>query len=183
MAAGDPSILAAMDGRETMTAAKINGTVPVRDEPTVFFFVIFGLVYEALASSSAEATSVTSRQPTIIAALQALKSLVKPEYAGKALLEPTTFDEFISLCYRMAMTETATIQVHLIEVLAALASNQDQRSKAAGNLRYHTSLIYSIGLTIRVLVITISPPLLLRLTVFEFVLMCFDTLSLARVVR
>lgn len=132
MQAKEPSMLAAMDGLESGEKVKTNGPSTVRDEPTVFFFIIFGLVYEALVTSSADSTLTTAtRQPAVIAALQALKSLVKPEYSGKALLEPTTFDEFISLCYRMAMTETAAIQVHLVEMLAALSSSQDQRAKAA----------------------------------------------------
>jgi HEAT repeat-containing protein 5 len=135
MQAGDPTILASMDGRESSTASKNTAPATVRDEPTVFFFVIFGLIYEALATSSTESNLATSnREPTVIAALQALKSLVRPEYSGKALLEPTTFDEFISLCYRMAMTETASIQIHLVGVIAALATSQNKKTN--GNMEY-----------------------------------------------
>ena len=137
MQAGDPAMLAAMDGREPGTNMNTNGPATVPDEPAVFFFIIFGLVFEALGTSSAESNLTTStREPTVIAALQALKCLVRPEYSGKALLEPTTFDEFISLCYRMAMTESAVIQIHLVEMVAALAASQDDRSKAAGNVEY-----------------------------------------------
>lgn len=135
MQAAEPSILAGMDGHEIGTNIKTNGPSSIRAEPTMFFFVIFGLAYEALVTSSADSTLTTSaRQPVVIAALQALKSLVKPEYSGNALLEPTTFDEFISLCYRMAMTETAVVQVYLIEMLAIFASSHEQRAKAAGVL-------------------------------------------------
>lgn len=137
MQAGDPAILAAMNGRESSADIETNGPATVSDEPTMFFFVIFGLVYEALATSSAESNLTTSsREPMVIAALQTLKCLVRPEYSGKALLEPTTFDEFISLCYRMAMTEAAPVQIHLVEMVAALAASQDQRSKTAGNIMY-----------------------------------------------
>ena len=130
-------MLAAMDGRESSTDIKSKAPATVRDEPTVFFFVIFGLIYEALATSSTESNLTTStREPTVISALQALKCLVRPEFAGKALLEPTTFDELISLCYRMAMTETAPIQIQLVEMVAALAAGQVQRSKAAGDTEY-----------------------------------------------
>lgn len=120
-----------MDGRESSVDNKpSNGSTTVREEPTVFFFIVFGLVYEALVTSSADSALTTAtRQPAVIAALQALKFLVRPEYSGKALLEPTAFDEFISLCYRIAMTETAPIQIHLVEVVTALASSQNQQSK------------------------------------------------------
>ena len=125
----DPYILAAMDGQElnaqdqTIIAPKPG----IRDEPTAFFFVLFGLVFEALATSSADtSSSATTRQDTIVAALLALKNLVRPEYSGKAILEPTTFDEFITLCYRLSMTESAAVQIHLVEMLTILAISQQR---------------------------------------------------------
>ncbi|TFK60204.1 clathrin-coated vesicle protein [Pluteus cervinus] len=122
----DPYILAAMDGQEVNPSGPAPAKFAKRDEPAAFFFIIFGIVYEALATSSTESSSSTSsRLSTVVAALQALKSLVKPEYAGNAFREPTIFDEFISLCYRMAMTEPASVQLHLIEVLTILASSQN----------------------------------------------------------
>lgn len=135
MQGGDPSMLAAMDGRESTAGIKYNGPAILREEPTAFFFVIFGLVYEALATSSADSSLTTSaRHSTVVTALQALKCLVRPEYSGKALLEPTTFDEFIGLCYRIAMTESAAIQIHLVEMIASLASSQDEISEAGENI-------------------------------------------------
>lgn len=134
MQVGDQSILAAMDGRES-TAVITNSPTTLREEPTAFFFVVFGLVYEALATSSADSTLTTSaRHFTVVTALQTLKCLVKPDYSGKALLEPTTFDEFISLCYRIAMTESAAVQVHLLEMMASLASSHDMIYKAGGDM-------------------------------------------------
>ena len=122
MQASDPDILAAMDGREA-SEQKINViSTADRKDPTAFFYVIFGLVYEALSTSSADATPSTTRQSAVISALQALKCLVRPEYSGNAILEPTIFDEFISLCYRLAMTETPAVQVHLVEMLAIFAN-------------------------------------------------------------
>ena len=122
MQANDPHILAAMNGTE-VTQTKAN-TSANRKEPAAFFYVIFGLVYEALATSSAEATSSAARQASVVAALEALKCLIRPEYSGNAMMEPTTFDEFISLCYRMGMTEAPAVQVHLVEMLAVFASVQ-----------------------------------------------------------
>ncbi|KAJ7767277.1 clathrin-coated vesicle protein [Mycena metata] len=138
MLANDPHILAAMDGQELGNDAKAPVKEARREEPSMFFFIVFGLVYEALATASAESSSsTTSRQTTVIAALQTLKCLVRPEYAGKAMLEPAIFDEFISLCYRMAMTETARIQIHLVEVLAIMAATQD--AAAGSDPLSHTS--------------------------------------------
>lgn len=124
MKANDPYILAAMNGTEFNERNPDPALTADRKEPTAFFFVIFGLVYEALATSSEDTTSSTTHQASVISALQALKCLVRPEYSGTAMLEPTIFDEFISLCYRMGMTEAPAVQVHLVEMLAAFAGAQ-----------------------------------------------------------
>ncbi|KAF7331836.1 Clathrin-coated vesicle protein [Mycena kentingensis (nom. inval.)] len=122
MQANDPNILAAMDGFEFGKGTPVSVPDSKRSEPTMFFFVLFGLVYEALATASADANSTSpTRQSTVIAALQTLKCLVRPEYAGNAILEASILDEFLSLCYRMAMTETAAIQTHLVEVRVLMA--------------------------------------------------------------
>ncbi|KAJ2921172.1 hypothetical protein H1R20_g15918, partial [Candolleomyces eurysporus] len=124
MEAGDPHVLAAMDGREILPSDKPPVPNPNNKEPTAFFFIIFGLVYEALSTSSEDLSGNSQRQSTVIPALRALKCLVRPEYSGKALLEPTIFDEFTSLSYRLAMTEPANVQVHLVEMLSAFAATQ-----------------------------------------------------------
>lgn len=130
MQAGDLHVLAAMDGREVSQEVAESSTDVSREAPTAFFFVIFGLVYETLATASADSSSsMSARNSTVVAALQALKCLVRPEYSGKAVMEPTISEEFISLCYRMAMTETASVQVHLVEMLAILAATQDRDSR------------------------------------------------------
>ena len=131
MQARDPSILAAMDGKEVTEKETILISAGDRKEPTAFFYVIFGLVYEALATSSADTSSTSTRHSGVVAALQALKCLVRPEYSGNAILEPTIFEEFISLCYRMGMTETPAIQVHVVEMLAIFAATQSSSLSGA----------------------------------------------------
>jgi hypothetical protein len=130
MQVGDAAVLAAMDGQEPSQASNNNPQLKSkpREDQTAFFYVLFGLVYEALSTSSPDSgTTNSDRQTLVVACLEALKSLVRPEYAGKAILEPNIFDEFISLSYRMAMTESATVQIHLVEMLGALASTQGSR--------------------------------------------------------
>ncbi|KAI5117719.1 hypothetical protein M0805_001805 [Coniferiporia weirii] len=129
MKLGDTCVLAAMDGLESVdgegSPSSVQGMAN-REEPSALFFAIFGLVYEALASSSADATSSPKLRQNAIIALEALKGLVRPEYSGKALLEPTIFSEFTGLCYRMSMTESAAVQVHLVEAIAIFATSQKQ---------------------------------------------------------
>ncbi|TDL16333.1 clathrin-coated vesicle protein [Rickenella mellea] len=127
MKANDPNILAAMDGQETVDTSTQSDKASLRQEPTAMFFALFGLVFEALASSSADSTSTIALRQNAVTALETLKSLVKPEYSGAALLDPVIFDEFTSLCYRMAMTESAAVQVHLAEAVASFSSSQKER--------------------------------------------------------
>jgi HEAT repeat-containing protein 5 len=133
MQAKDTYILAAMDGKEPADGPPVDvSRQPARDDPVAFFYVVFGLVYETLASSSPESSSnALAREASVIAALQTLKCLVRPEYAGTAILEPTIFDEFISMSYRLAMIEGAAVQIHLVEMLAIFAATQDRATDAS----------------------------------------------------
>ncbi|KAL0960465.1 hypothetical protein HGRIS_005508 [Hohenbuehelia grisea] len=126
MQSGNPFIESAMDG-QPMPASDAEPPKPSgpQTEPKAFFLVIFGLAFEALSTSSVESSSSSNRDRIVIACLQVLRHLVTPAYCGKAILEPTTFDEFTNLCYRLAMTESAAIQVPLVEMLVSLAVTQD----------------------------------------------------------
>jgi len=122
----DPYILAAMDGREAEGPAST--TSSSRDDPTAFFYVVFGLVYEALAQASTDSVSSVATLDVTVTALQALASLVNPEYAGSAVLEYTIFEEFSNLCYRMAMTEPPEVQVHLVAAVSSFVNSQCRRT-------------------------------------------------------
>ncbi|KIM27128.1 hypothetical protein M408DRAFT_16736 [Serendipita vermifera MAFF 305830] len=140
MKSGDKYILSAMDGKEGATDIPAS-----RDGPSAFFFVIFGLVYEALAQSSTNAASRPSNEMVTTAALEALESLVKPEYAGDAIMDSTIFDEFTSLCYRMAMMETDDVHVPLVRAIASLASTQCSRSgKSNGDTSFNGQLTHCL---------------------------------------
>ncbi|KAG8939338.1 hypothetical protein FRC00_013981, partial [Tulasnella sp. 408] len=126
MLASDKAVLAAMDGQDASNQAT-PATAPPKDEPTAYFFIIFGLVFEALTASSADANATPAALEAAVTALEALRSLVRPEYAGKAILDPSTFDELSNLFYRMAMTSAPIVQINLIAVLASLASSQKDK--------------------------------------------------------
>ncbi|TFY57214.1 hypothetical protein EVG20_g8633 [Dentipellis fragilis] len=127
MEAQDPFIRGAIDGIEIRDGQSINGANSnSRKDPAALFFVIFGLVYEAL-SSMPESTS-TGRNNLPLIALRTMRNIVRPEYAGQALLEPTIFDELLNLWYRMAMTESALVQVQLVETIAIFASTQNAQT-------------------------------------------------------
>ena len=115
-----------MDGRE---ANDTTSTTP-GDDPTSFFYVAFGLVYEALAQASTDSAPSVATRDVTITALQALASLVEPEYVGSAILEPTNFEECINLCSRLAMIEPPEVQVHLVATVSSFVSGQCRRASA-----------------------------------------------------
>jgi hypothetical protein len=112
----DQYISAAILGKEV--GSSVNGAA---EGPAPLFYPLFGLIYEALATSSPETTG--PRVDTVTACLRALKCLLDPRYSGKALLEPTVFKEFMSLSHRMAMTESAGVLVHLLSAMTSFASH------------------------------------------------------------
>jgi len=120
---GDPHVLAAMDGSETV-ANGASQSAP-RTEPTALFFVIFGLVYEALASPDTDSGS--GHRTISVIALKCLKYLVRPQYSGHALLDQANFDELISLFYRMTITEPPIVVMRILEVVSLLVVSQDTK--------------------------------------------------------
>jgi hypothetical protein len=127
----DPFIFGAMEGIEDVAAASSTAR-GARPEPTTMFFVIFGLVYEALSASAPHPeSSLVASDNTPLIALRAMKCLVRREYSGRALLEPTIFDELLNLWYRMAMTEPPALQIHLVEVIRVFAIEQGQGSNTS----------------------------------------------------
>jgi len=128
MAAKDTTIILAMDGR---TSDDQDKPVAQKEEPSAYFFVVFGLIYEALSTLSMDAND-NSPLETAVAALDTLGYLVRPEFAGRAVLEQPIFDELISLAYRLGMTESTEVQRHLISAIASLASSQRSRMDLSG---------------------------------------------------
>ncbi|TFK48336.1 clathrin-coated vesicle protein [Heliocybe sulcata] len=133
MSEKDPNILAAMDGLEDAT--KLRTDPSSRKDPTAMFFVLFGLIYDSLASSSIDSSSVQASRRTSEVALGALRYLIRPEYSGQALLQPSIFEEFIGLCYRLALTESSEAQIHLLSALTAFATSQG--TDASGSISWN----------------------------------------------
>ncbi|KAG8714844.1 hypothetical protein FRC11_006860 [Ceratobasidium sp. 423] len=123
MKAGDSNLLQAMDGLDPTTAAT-PAAKTARKDPTECFFVVLGLVYEALSNASSDSAATAETKTTALTAIQVLAYLVRPEYAGQAVLDPPIFDELIALWYRMTMTEPWSIQTYLVGAIASLAKSQ-----------------------------------------------------------
>ncbi|KAF7597312.1 hypothetical protein BBP40_006252 [Aspergillus hancockii] len=85
-----------------------------RDEPVAFFFVLFGLAFEALVDQS----TIPSQRLEI---LQALKRILRPVISGNAIYQEAIFSETMDSLDRLALTEGTPIQTVIVEIARNLS--------------------------------------------------------------
>ncbi|WEW61521.1 hypothetical protein PRK78_007011 [Emydomyces testavorans] len=95
-----------------------------RDEPVAFFFVLFGLAFEALVSQSNAPSS------QILEILQALQKILRPSVAGNAVYQDAVFSETIDALDRLVMTEGPNIQSVIVEIARNLALHHQSATKS-----------------------------------------------------
>jgi hypothetical protein len=104
----------------------LNGTPAAGDktpEPALFFYVVFGLAFEALSASS---SSAASQRNTLIA-LQALEGCLTPNLAGDSLFTKSeasgvaAYDELVNLMARVASAHGSATQLGVLAVASAIA--------------------------------------------------------------
>ncbi|GAA5933813.1 AP-1 complex accessory protein LAA1 [Sporobolomyces koalae] len=134
--ASDPHMLRAMDGNDTSSDA-----IPLpsrhRCEPALFFWVTFGLAFEALCSSPPAGSTSHANVQSI--ALEAIVGLTRPDVAGRSVWtdKEGVFDEVCNLCFRLALTEGLQIKSRVIEIMLGLVRvfvEEESGDSAAKNL-------------------------------------------------
>ncbi|GAA5914098.1 hypothetical protein JCM5296_003575 [Sporobolomyces johnsonii] len=121
--ASDPHMLRAVDGLDsTKPSDTANGSLPSssRDSPALFFWVLFGLSFEALCTAPPTSSSTSATDVQSIA-LEAVVGLIRPDVSGSALRETSLFEEVCNLCYRLAITEGPEIKMRVLEIALGLA--------------------------------------------------------------
>jgi hypothetical protein len=113
----------ALDGKESdgpSTGGKgKNSGINYRDEPVAFFFVLFGLAFEALATRSGQSDSLATHEQTL-AILKALKKILHPSVSGHAIYRPDVFSETMDLLDRLVLTESLDVQGVIVEIASVL---------------------------------------------------------------
>ena len=138
MEEGDAWICAAMNGKQSLDAA------PSESRHTAtFFYVLFGLVYETLATSKPDPHMPHDGNTRV--ALRALKCLVHPQFAGDVFLDTTVFEELVHLLYRLALTETPVAQIHLLEALTSLSQSLNPTNRYVSRERMRTLKLRQLG--------------------------------------
>ena len=106
----------ALDGKtefsESQTPTKADH-INYRDEPVAFFFVLFGLAFEALAGRPGD---LQASKEQILEILQALKKILRPSVSGQAIYQEVIFSETMDMLDRLVLTEGLTVQTVIVEI-------------------------------------------------------------------
>jgi hypothetical protein len=117
------SVFDALDGKEpdgTDVSGQSKGAeINYRDEPVAFFFVLFGLAFEALAIRPGHGDSLATQEQTL-AILHALKKILHPSVSGHAIYRPDVFSETMDLLDRLVLTEGLDVQGAIVDIARTL---------------------------------------------------------------
>lgn len=124
----------ALDGKESGTTpnghSKGSGSINYRDEPLAFFFVLFGLAFEALAAKPGQMDSLASHEQNL-EILQALKKILHPSVSGHAIYRDAVFAETMDLLDRQVLTEGLDVQGVIVEIARALCVKHPAARRSA----------------------------------------------------
>ncbi|KAL9602827.1 MAG: hypothetical protein Q9219_001522 [cf. Caloplaca sp. 3 TL-2023] len=154
----DPDyVFEALGSRKSIVQAngeKGETNIDYRDEPVAFFFVLFGIVIEALVTGPSNDSSIN-----ILKILSALKKILLPSIAGNAIFQDSVFSETIELFDRLALTEGMAVQGVIVDIAKSLcithpaAAEEDTSSDLSEDIEQLFELARII-----VLVLTTSLP-------------------------
>jgi hypothetical protein len=127
----------ALDGKE-VDSPPLNGQPPIksksneinyRDEPVAFFFVLFGIAFEALVAKPGSDALATKEQTLEI--LVALKRILHPSVSGHAIYREAIFSETMDLLDRLVLTEGLDVQGVIVQIARALCVSHPSATKNA----------------------------------------------------
>lgn len=140
--------------------AKIEGKdMSFREEPVAFFFILYGLAFEALVMQAREDPSQA------LAILQALQKILRPAVSGNAIYEDVVFTETTDTLDRLALTGGLDTQGVLVEISRNLSldhlsakSEEDRDEKLSEDIDQLFELTRIIILVLTGLVPTLEDP-------------------------
>ncbi|KAF2204363.1 ARM repeat-containing protein [Delitschia confertaspora ATCC 74209] len=106
----------ALDGKFESSAtegAEKRSDINYRDEPVAFFFVLFGIAFEALAGRPGD---LQASKEQILEILQALKKILRPAVSGNAIYQEVVFSETMDMFDRLALTEGLAVQSVIVQI-------------------------------------------------------------------
>ncbi|KAM3073493.1 hypothetical protein ACMFMF_006699 [Clarireedia jacksonii] len=123
----------ALDGKEADAPSTTNGhpkgnDINYRDEPVAFFFVLFGIAFEALVARPGSDALASKEQTLEI--LQALKKILHPSVSGHAIYREAIFSETMDLLDRLVLTEGLDVQTVIVQIARSLCISHPSATKA-----------------------------------------------------
>lgn len=123
----------ALDGKTELSApsagGKVNDSINYRDEPVAFFFVLFGLAFEALAGRPGDLQASTEQ---ILEILQALKKILRPAVSGHAIYQEVVFSETMDMLDRLVLTEGLNVQSVIVDIARNLCLGHPSARRSQG---------------------------------------------------
>ena len=116
----------ALDGKET-EPKKANGEkkghskgndINYRDEPVAFFFVLFGIAFEALVDRPG--SDALAMKEHTLEILLALRKILHPSVSGHAIYREAIFSETMDLLDRLVLTEGLDVQGVIVQIVRGL---------------------------------------------------------------
>ncbi|PFH59619.1 hypothetical protein XA68_12081 [Ophiocordyceps unilateralis] len=149
----------ALDGKESRASA-LNGSskspaINYRDEPVAFFFVLFGLAFEALAIRPGQSGSLETQEQTLDI-LEALKRILHPSVSGHAIYRPDVFSEAMDLLDRLVLTDGLNVQAVIVDIARALCVTHPsarRQASAEGDLSEDIDQLFELT---RIIVLVLS---------------------------
>jgi HEAT repeat-containing protein 5 len=113
------AVFDALDKKQA-TPAKINGVnsgkdMSFREEPVAFFYILFGLAFEAIVTRAREDLASSN------SILQALRKILTPAVSGNAVYDEAVFNETTDTLDRLALTSTTQTQSVLVDIARNLS--------------------------------------------------------------
>lgn len=107
------------------------GGINYRAEPVAFFFVLFGLAFEALAQRPANDDEAFNSQRKL-EILLALRKILRPSVSGNAIYQEVVFSETMDLLDRLVLTERLGVQSVIVEIARNLCLGHPSARREAG---------------------------------------------------
>jgi HEAT repeat-containing protein 5 len=130
-----------------------------REEPVAFFFILFGLAFEALVTRAREDPSQA------LSILQALRKILTPAVSGSAVYEEAVFNETTDTLDRLALTSTTQTQSTLIDIARNVSldhpsakATQDRDEKLSDDIEQLFELTRIMVLVLTGLIPTLEDP-------------------------
>lgn len=150
----------ALDGKKGSDAPKLDDFgaeyhhIDYRDEPTAFFFMLFGIVIEALTTRPGNDTP--SSEAHTLEILSALKRILRPSVSGNAVFQDAVFAETTELFDRLALTESPDVQLVIVEIARNLCLTHPSAQEESDNGEHLSDDIEQLFELTRIIVLVLA---------------------------